>query len=91
MLICRNAEEVHGHRKVWNPCSRTWVLHLGGKVRKGGCEYGSDMLLKVLHALISSFVILLSFHYKRHNQNKVISTVNRNGDFLTFACSKLDS
>jgi len=34
-------------------------------------------IFEVLNALFSSFVNLLSFHYKRHNQNKADSTVNK--------------
>ena len=28
MLICQNAERVHGQRKVGNPCSSYWALTL---------------------------------------------------------------
>jgi len=48
-----------------------------------GCEsmavtYGR----KVINVFFLSFVNSLSFHYKRHNQNKADSTLNKNRDLL---------
>jgi len=39
--------------------------------------------------LIFSFVSLLSFHYKRHNQNKADCTVNINRDLLNLLIQTL--
>jgi len=38
--------------------------------------------IAVKNALLLSFANSLYFHYKRHNQNKAASTVNKNQDFL---------
>jgi len=45
---------------------------------------------KALNALFLSFVNSLLFHYKRHNQNKADSTVDKNRDFFKLASSELD-
>jgi len=43
----------------------------------------------MLNALFLSFVNLLSFHYKRHNQNKKDSTVNKNRAFFKICLFKV--
>ena len=71
-------------RKSVTDCSRAWVLTPGmWKVRERGASTTGAYCWKVLNALLSSFVNLLSFHYKRHNQNKADGTVNKHWDFLT--------
>jgi len=45
MLICRNAEGLHGQKKVGSLWSGPLVLNLGDwKIRKGG-KYGRDIVL----------------------------------------------
>jgi len=52
------------------------------KVRKRARVGQRYFFWKILNAVFLSFVNLLSFHYKRHNQNRADSTVNNSGDLL---------
>ena len=61
-----------------NLCSRAWARKLGSvKYWQGESSMAETYNWKVLNTLFLSFVSLLLFHYKRHEQNKADIAVNK--------------